>query len=263
MPIADATHFLNQRLLAAIDRDDLEGCRSFLDHGADPNADGRANGTVLTNAIARGFSAGVMLLLDRGAKVDAVDSFRQAPLVVAANKGDISTCRALIKRGAAVSAIDNSGDTPMHGAARQGHTEICSMLLSHGASVNGLNGRCRTPLHIAAFGAEPFAIDTCRWLVDRGADAHFVPPAPRDSYLTPMQLAATDGLPIVVEFFLSRFPDGINSRTLSGKALDEIASAVNAEIVRAAMTARSVDLELGDHQLSSTTPLRSKSFGPL
>jgi hypothetical protein len=263
MPIPDANHFVDQRLLAAVERGDLEGCRSFLDHGANPNMFVGANGTVLINAIDRRFAAGVMLLLDRGAKVDAINPLRHAPLNAAASRGDIETCRAVIERGANISAHDVGGDTPMHKAARNGHTAVCRMLLESGALIDGLNTARRTPLHIAVLGSGPFAVNTCQWLVEHGADPHFMPPAPREDFLTPMQSAAQNGRPAVMEFFLAKFPEGVESRTLHGKALDEIASDVNAEIVRATMSTRIVSLVLGGHENSATTPMRTKSFGLL
>ncbi len=130
---------LNQRLLGAAKREDIEECRDLLDRGADVNAKNRYDGsTPLHRASWTGNYELCKLLLDRGADVNATDNLDSTPLhlIFTRNRAtELNVFNLLLDRGANINAKDNNGRTPLHIATWWERTEFCKLLLDYGADV--------------------------------------------------------------------------------------------------------------------------------
>ncbi len=159
-------------LLDAARRGEVEVVRSLLDGGADVNA-ARGDGlTALHAAAERGHLDVVKLLISAGAELDAGTRIgRYTPLHLAGRGGHGRVVGALVEAGADVNATtSNTGVTPVHlaAAAVGGETSVAT-LLDHGADVNAREASSgQTPLMFAAAYDRSAAV---RMLLSRGADA--------------------------------------------------------------------------------------------
>ena len=159
-------------LLDAARRGEVEVVRSLLDGGADVNA-ARGDGlTALHAAAERGHLDVAKLLISAGAELDAGTRIgRYTPLHLAGRSGHGRVVGALVEAGADVNATtSNTGVTPVHlaAAAVGGETSVAT-LLDHGADVNAREASSgQTPLMFAAAYDRSAAV---RMLLSRGADA--------------------------------------------------------------------------------------------
>jgi len=159
-------------LLDAARRGEVEVVRSLLDGGADVNA-ARGDGlTALHAAAERGHLDVAKLLISAGAELDAGTRIgRYTPLHLAGRGGHGRVVGALVEAGADVNATtSNTGVTPVHlaAAAVGGETSVTT-LLDHGADVNAREASSgQTPLMFAAAYDRSAAV---RMLLSRGADA--------------------------------------------------------------------------------------------
>ncbi|HIC53040.1 MAG TPA: ankyrin repeat domain-containing protein, partial [Gemmatimonadetes bacterium] len=159
-------------LLDAARRGEVEVVRSLLDGGADVNA-ARGDGlTALHAAAERGHLDVAKLLISAGAELDAGTRIgRYTPLHLAGRGGHGRVVGALVEAGADVNATtSNTGVTPVHlaAAAVGGETSVAT-LLDHGADVNAREASSgQTPLMFAAAYDRSAAV---RMLLNRGADA--------------------------------------------------------------------------------------------
>ena len=159
-------------LLDAARRGEVEVVRSLLDGGADVNA-ARGDGlTALHAAAERGHLDVAKLLISAGAELDAGTRIgRYTPLHLAGRGGHGRVVGALVEAGADVNATtSNTGVTPVHlaAAAVGGETSVAT-LLDHGADVNAREASSgQTPLMFAAAYDRSAAV---RMLLSRGADA--------------------------------------------------------------------------------------------
>lgn len=149
---------LNDDLLAAVRKSDLEKVRSLLAAGADVNAKSPYGATPLFFACDRGNVEIVRLLLDKGADVNIRDTFYKAtPTAWAMQKGNPEIIRLLLDKGAQevemamTFAIDGAHpaivksalargaikqealDKHLRNATRKGNAEIVELLKQAGA----------------------------------------------------------------------------------------------------------------------------------
>lgn len=134
---------------------DLETCRYFLEHGANPNEMGQFLGEPpLHFAIVTNNPDLARLLFEYG--VDRT-ARRRSPRSV------------------------EQGDSFLHTAARQGNWELCQILLDEQIAINATNLSGQTPLHLAAQWAPPNVVQL---LLERGAKC-----TPDNAGLTPRDVA--------------------------------------------------------------------------
>ena len=161
---------LDDELITAAQKDDLEKCRELIKAGADVNVSIKHYDDMpLKYAAEKGNLEMCRLLVDNGADVNAVDEgTNETPLIFAVKSGNTDLCRFFIEKGADVNFVsrytlqDWENGTPLMFAAGRGNLDLCKKLIEWGADPQiGYNGR--TSLHCAAVSG---SFDLCRWLVD-------------------------------------------------------------------------------------------------
>ncbi|SLM34065.1 P-loop containing nucleoside triphosphate hydrolase, partial [Lasallia pustulata] len=109
---------------------------SFLDEGADINAQGGFHGNALQAASERGHDQVVRMLLDKGADVNAQGGFHGNALQAASERGHDQVVRMLLDKGADVNAQGGFYGNALQAASEEGHDQVVRMLLDKGADVN-------------------------------------------------------------------------------------------------------------------------------
>ncbi len=126
-PVAALAQNLNEDLIAAARKSDVEAVKELLAKGADPNARTRYGATPLFFACDRGNLEIVKLLIERGADVNAKDTFYNSTAVGwAVSKNHVAIVKLLLEKGA------NSKQIVMRSAIGGAKPEIVKMLLEMG-----------------------------------------------------------------------------------------------------------------------------------
>lgn len=182
----------------AVGHGDLEGVKSLLKRGADPNARNgllftplymasataqvpamealiaagakvdasSPYGTALSFACMTGAEPSIKLLISRGADVNYSRVDGITPIALAARSGALGGIRELLAHSANVNAKDNDGATPLIYAAREGNTEAAQILIGAGAKVDQADSHMQTPLMYAAVNGHT---DFVQMLLEKGA----------------------------------------------------------------------------------------------
>jgi ankyrin repeat protein len=129
-------------LMRAAARGNLNGIRSLVGDGADPNQADLIGTTALMYAAQAGHVSAMRLLLRHGARVDARDRTGKTALMRAAQGAFVhggewiplpEAVLVLLEHHAAVNAQDNRGTTALMLAAEHLHPKVVAILLRHGA----------------------------------------------------------------------------------------------------------------------------------
>jgi ankyrin repeat protein len=192
---------LGQELFMAIGQENLDGVKSLLAHGADPNArnslqmtplliaagvgqvpvvdallqagakldESTIYGTPLTFAAMAGRTPVVKLLLDQGANPSTQRPDGISVLMLAARGGDPEMVSELLRRKVDVNTKDNDGATALIYAAREGQMDAGRLLMSSGAAVDAADSHRWTPLTYAAVNGHA---DFVKLLLEKGANAN-------------------------------------------------------------------------------------------
>lgn len=130
----------------------------------------------------------------------------------------------LLAAGADLHTCTAHGYSPLHYAAGSyGSPEMCRFLLKAGAKVNFNVDRSATPLHRAAINDHP---ESCRVLIDHGADPSYVPEDPKPDYLTPFQAAVRYGSTEVVQMMVQEYGQRLDQTTVDGRSLMDVCCSV-------------------------------------
>jgi ankyrin repeat protein len=158
-------------------------------------------------------------------------------LNVAASRGEseIEIVRLLIEAGAYLDERDVTGHTALHNAARRGNATGCELLIQAGADMhtfvvdgNTDEGESSPLRSAAAMGHVP----VCRVLVAAGLSPSLAPARCADTYLTPMQIAAANGRPAVVQYFHEECGEDLEQVARDGRSLAQIAEASSMSVSR-------------------------------
>ena len=154
----------------AVHGDNLAMLNALLDAGAKPDTVTRYKITPLTLAAQNGNAALVERLLAAGANPDAASEEGQTALMTAARNGSVAAVRALLKRGAQVGLAESfRGQTALMFAAGEGNTDAARLLLEFGAKVNERSKGGYTPL---LFAVRNNRYETVTFLLKQGANVN-------------------------------------------------------------------------------------------
>ena len=124
-------------------------------------------------AASRGYPDRTDQILKHGAKVEAVDDFGRTPLLVAHS----DAAAKLLRAKANFLATDRSGNTAFHYAAESGPAHL---RLLHDAGFSVIDARNKAGWSALHFAAVSGNADSCRWLLEHGANVNAVTAAPYD-----------------------------------------------------------------------------------
>jgi ankyrin repeat protein len=191
------------------------------------------------NAVKAGDEKAVRAILAaRPAALEERDADGETPLFIAAYEGRETIVAVLLDAGANPVAKTAKGSTPFIVAAYVGSPQIIRRFIAAKAPVNSPLANGLTPLHIASILASKLAetdsvtgaktykfydnAASAKLLIEAGADVNAVA---YDEQLTPLMIAARDGVTPVVQLLLNAHAD-VGKRDTSGKtALHYAASA--------------------------------------
>ena len=191
----------------AAEEGQVELAALLLDAGADVNGRDGGGGTALRAAAAHGRLEIAHLLISSGADLDSrpskSDRWQGTPLMFAVNRGYLDVAGALLKAGADVGVTDEHGETALHLAVTSSYWDTQDEIMER--EYPGLDRWDNKALYDRLF--RPFrdrlAAQSVELLIEHGADVN--PPALRN--VTPLHLAAKDGLPLVVKLLLAHGAD--------------------------------------------------------
>jgi hypothetical protein len=161
LPVSD------ERLLLAIESDDLREVRAALAEGASLQAPLAPGPPALFHAAPWASAQLVAELIRGGANVNDVDDFYVTPLGRAASFGRYESVQVLLKAGADPNGNAKSEFKPLNFAAQEGHCAVIELLLDAGADVDARGIGGRTALMAAACNGQ---MEAAKVLVARGAD---------------------------------------------------------------------------------------------
>jgi ankyrin repeat protein len=201
-----------QRLIAAIDKQDLTRVKALLAAGGNPNAKDASGVSALVHAASRGSVPICELLLQKGAAIDGSSEPKGNPLAMAVTRKHPEIVKLLLDHGADPNMPDADGKTPIF-AAVDHETEMLTLLLAKGADPNAHDKKGATPLSTAqenndsatvkelvAAGAEAPGLELLVAAMDHDLktatallDAHVKPDSPGVFGTTPLTLACLAG----------------------------------------------------------------------
>ena len=159
---SDSRHYsilsqrVGEKLIRAVDDNDLESIRQMLADGVDINTPAIGDGTALIIAVKKDNQTMVQALLDLGADVNQSSRGDGNPLITAAMTNNLELAQLLMGYGADVNQIVPRDETPLINATRDGYLKMSQLLVENGADVNlavqtgwSDNYQVRTPLNMA------------------------------------------------------------------------------------------------------------------
>jgi ankyrin repeat protein len=176
------------------------GLLAQLDAGADINARGDFDQTLLLAALRGKQTATALTLIERGIDVEVVDGVGQSALMLAAAQGERELARLLLARGAKPLTTDRDGRTALFYAARSGRQEMVTLLLEAGDRIG--------PVEAALLGD----IASLRQMLNGGAEVDTRDPGG----MTPLMGASLRGHLEIISMLLIRHAD-INATDDEGR----------------------------------------------
>lgn len=246
---------LNEEILEAAGKGNLQKVQQLIQAGVDVNTKGKDHSTALTIATVMGHNDIVKLLLENEnlnteqkfaaivwaerskntkalqlleeAGANIADSSAEDQLFYAATTGDVKQVQLLLDKDVKVDVtdpIDNS--TALIMAAEKGHEKVVMLLLDNGADINAANNFGGTALHGALSDRHT---DLAQLLIKRGADVNS---KHLGSNITVLMTAAVQGSTGVVLNLLEKGAD-VNAKDMWGyTALVHAAGGGHGEIVK-------------------------------
>jgi len=119
---------LDQQLIEAAGRGNLEFVKTLLGMGANVNAEDDRGMTALMAAAGQGHVEVAQLLIERDADVNARDSAGETALMFAASRGLFEVVKLLVENGAALHEKAHGGETAMEMAQKNGDGKTVEFL---------------------------------------------------------------------------------------------------------------------------------------
>ena len=177
----------DQRLVEAVERQDLAAARVFIGQGIDVDASQPDGATALHWAAHWNDLDVVRLLVAAGADPNVVNELGVTPLALAAFNASAAVVDALLRAGADPGTAKPGGETVLMTGARTGNVDVVRALVAAGVDVQGGGHfKGQTPLMWAASEGQA---DVVRVLLEAGADVH----ARSQHGITALLLAARNG----------------------------------------------------------------------
>ena len=127
---------LNDKLIKAAHRGNVDAVRVLLYKGADANSEDSDGYTAIIKAAQKGHSDIVRVLLDEGADVNTENIIGWTALMYAAEKGYLDIVSGLLDNGANVNAKNSEGMTALMYAAINDQDWIAQDLINRGADIS-------------------------------------------------------------------------------------------------------------------------------
>jgi len=165
---------LDQALIDAAGRGDVDAARQLLDHGASIYASDASGVTALIAAAYGNHLDVARLLVQAGADVNVQDRTRQSAFLIATSDGYLELLRLTLAAGADVHRTDSYNGTGLIRAADRGHVDIIRELLQTDIDVDHVNRLGWTALLEAIILGDGGHRHTevVRLLVEAGADVN-------------------------------------------------------------------------------------------
>jgi len=160
---------LDNYLYNAAAKNKIEGIRSLIDGGRNPDTKHKSGNTPLIAAVFNHHIDATRLLLLKKADPDLANTNELTPLHIAVYNGDDAIVMALLDAGANVNLHSRKGSTPLMSAVLAGNLRMTGVLLNGGAEVNAQNKDGYTALHIAAHSGRT---DIIQALLNKKANPH-------------------------------------------------------------------------------------------
>ena len=198
---------------------------SFLNEGADVNAQCGFYGDALQVASSGGHDQVVQMLLDRGADINAQCGFYGDALQVASSGGHDQVVQMLLDRGADINAQGGYYGNALQAASYEGHDQVVQMLLDKGADVNAQGGYYGNALQAASYEGHDQVV---QMLLDKGADVN----AQGGDYSNALQAASSEGHDQVMQMLLDKGADVNAQDEFYGNALQVASSGGHDQVVQ-------------------------------
>jgi ankyrin repeat protein len=149
-------------LMQAIYKNNLQGVKSALDKGVDPNtASDKVGNTPLMAASYKGNIAIMKLLIEKGGKIEDTSGYMsQTPLMNAAESGNLEAVRLLLEKGAKIKTRSFDGKTVLMFAATGGNPAMVKFFADKGLDINDRDKSGWTALMLAAEANRPEAVNS-------------------------------------------------------------------------------------------------------
>jgi len=189
---------LNQQLIAAAERGDVDAVRNLLTQGANINAQDARGRTAIMAATHKNQVEVVRALIELGADINVRDNRSDNPFLYAGAEGLLDILRVLIPAKPDTKLTNRFGGTALIPACERGHVEVVEILLTQtDVDVNHVNNLGWTGLLEAIILSDggPRHQRIVQHLLDHGADIHI---ADKDG-VTPLQHAQRRGFGEIVK----------------------------------------------------------------
>jgi ankyrin repeat protein len=264
-PIIAFAQNLNDDLIAAAKKGDVEAVKSLIAKGADVNARTNYGATALHFAADRGHLEVIKALVEAGADVNAKDNFYKMPPLSMAVMRRHKDVVAYLQQAAsankesaqppapqtspqpaqaaapqpAAKSPDPALNEELLNAAKKGDAAAVKSLLARGADVNAKTRYNQTPL---MFAAERGKLEIVQVLIEAGADMNAVDTFYR--FFTALYGAASKGHASVVKLLLEKGARGKEQALITG-AREGHASVVKVALDTGGLSQGALDSALG------------------